>query len=112
MSGDPYIKENDELRNSLGEALVRENNLIAENAKLKEGVKQAEIVCDSYATENQQFSDTIDKLRAALESARTGLLGCLVYLDRRKSHPEAVFCDGTEILINNIDSALANEQKP
>jgi len=53
-----------------------------------------------------------EKLRAALESARTGLLGCLVYLDRRKSHPEAVFCDGTEILINNIDSALANEQKP
>jgi len=96
MSGDPYIKENDELRNSLGEALVRENNLIAENAKLKEGVKQAEIVCDSYATENQQFSDTIDKLRAALEAIAKDC--CFEECDRWKIREKAL-------------AAFANEQE-
>jgi len=35
--------------------------------ELREEVRQAQAVCDSYALENQQFSDKIDRLRTALE---------------------------------------------
>jgi chromosome segregation ATPase len=39
----------------------------ADNARLQSEVNCAQAVFDSYAKEHQQFSDRIDRLRAALE---------------------------------------------
>jgi arginine deiminase len=51
--------------------------LRGEIAGLQEQVKQAQTacdsICDSYAKENQQFSDHIDRLRAALVSLKCHL---------------------------------------
>jgi len=55
----------------------RIDRLTAENAKLRAESASALACCDSYAKENQQFHDTIERLRAALEE--------IVKLDLRTS---------------------------
>ncbi len=55
------------LYQELDAASARAFRLEQENAKLRTEVTQAQAVCDSYATENQQFHDEIDRMRAENE---------------------------------------------